>query len=86
MESGLWSKLVQFTREQVNQGGFYPSRWTPQRQIHADISFGGLCRDMVTRSEESDKDRLTEEEIWYNSGHAWAAATYDPIFLMLRRC
>lgn len=30
---------------------------------------------MITRSGESEKDRLTEEEIWYNSGHSWAAAT-----------
>lgn len=30
---------------------------------------------MITRSGESEKDRLSEEEIWYNSGHSWAAAT-----------
>jgi len=43
--------------------------------IMADLT-KGLCRDMITRSGESEKDRLSEQEIWYNSGHSWAAATY----------
>ncbi|KAH6986623.1 putative cytochrome P450 oxidoreductase, partial [Ilyonectria destructans] len=32
-------------------------------------------RCSVIYSHASEKDQLTEEEIWYNSGHSWAAAT-----------
>ncbi|OAL37611.1 hypothetical protein AYO20_03118 [Fonsecaea nubica] len=36
--------------------------------------YPSLCRDMIL-SNEKGKDQLSERELWYNSGHAWAAAT-----------
>ncbi|KAM5341972.1 hypothetical protein ACJ41O_015003 [Fusarium nematophilum] len=59
MEVRLWKTLVGIVREHVSNNRFYPS----------------LCRDMVMRAGADEKDELTEPEIWYNSGHAWAAAT-----------
>ncbi|KAF7531274.1 hypothetical protein G7054_g9043 [Neopestalotiopsis clavispora] len=59
MELNLWKGMVNTVRDHMKQGRFYPS----------------LCRDMILRSDTNEKDQLSEEEIWYNSGHAWAAAT-----------
>lgn len=79
MELNLWKGMVNTVRDHMKQGRFYPStlRSIPTCRHIVDNYFVGLCRDMILRSDTNEKDQLSEEEIWYNSGHAWAAATYD---------
>lgn len=46
------------------------------RLILETLKILGFCRDMLLNTDAGGKDQLTEKEIAFNAGHAWAGATY----------
>lgn len=78
METGLWNRHTKAARALIDAGKPNASKYYALSQdglFPADIALVGFVRDLQDRA-ASEKDRLTEKEILFSAGHAYAAATY----------
>lgn len=78
METQMWIRHTTVARVLIDSGNPNASKKS-FGQAHLDILYSGTClgfvRDLQDRA-ANEKDRLTEKEILFSAGHAYAAATY----------